>query len=142
MEDFNADLVHAFPKGYPPGLQIISHGCDECDQLQVDFVGREWDTITPEAIERHYTDLPLLTSDAFRYFLPAFLRAAAANSSSSVAEFLMYSLAPSGLRDSEVSEFSPLQRSLVVRFLDLLAARGQYIQDKVWTKTRVRWQPA
>ena len=139
--DFDAELLRAFPIEYPPDLRIVSHECDECSQLHDDFVQRTWASLTESAVNQHYTDLPLFTREAFRYFLPAHLRAACANPNAKIAEFLLYQLGPSGIHTSELSKYSSAQRALVVKFLDNLQ-RVEVIDHKTWTKARARWAPA
>lgn len=141
MEGFVVDLLREFPSDYSPQLQVVPCDCDECRELAVDFTGHKWTAIADTTIDRHAMSLPLFTPEGLRYFIPAFLRAALARPESDIMEFLMYSLGPSGVQISELSQFTDSQRGVIVKFLNLMADAGACSRDKLWTKTCKRWQP-
>jgi hypothetical protein len=65
---------------YPEGAKITNcswQNCDECAEIAREFEGRTWKTLTDVAFLRRYeAALALMTPEAFRYYLPAFMRAA------------------------------------------------------------------
>src|SRR5579862_9467777 len=49
--------------------------CDECTELAEKFRGKNWQLVPFETLFWERGSLPLFTTEAFRYYLPAFLRA-------------------------------------------------------------------
>jgi hypothetical protein len=139
-KEFEVDLQRAFPADYPLNLTIAPCDCEECAELRQDFAEYTWIDLPASIIRKHYAHLSLLGNEAFRYYLPALLRVAIANTDSNIAEWLMYSLAPSGMHASDLAQFSAVQRNKVVSYLDFIALDNDLTQDKVWQKSRARWQ--
>src|SRR5438270_13812260 len=50
--------------------------CDECANLARTFRSKNWQSVPLEILFLERGSLPLFTAEAFRYYLPAFLRAA------------------------------------------------------------------
>jgi len=69
-------ILSAFCHVRYPGDNSIVAGrcCDEEEQIIKDFKGKQWFEITPEIIDYHYDSLPLLSSEAYCYFLPRYLQ--------------------------------------------------------------------
>lgn len=59
---------------YPGDERITDHkGCLECQEIAAYFRGTSWRDHTIEKLWEHRTALSLFTSEAFHYFLPAFM---------------------------------------------------------------------
>ncbi len=73
-----AELVEAIRALFPPGLPlspaaIIAHACEECQDVSASFAERQWPEIPADDIDAHHDSLPLLTPEAYREFLPAYM---------------------------------------------------------------------
>jgi hypothetical protein len=66
----------AFPVEEPPSADRVRNDhCPECAETSEIFLGRRWTDITVEDLAGNPA-LPLLTSGAFRYYLPALMTCA------------------------------------------------------------------
>ena len=81
------------------------HDCVECSEIRNALAGVTWPDITPQFLEEHDGDLPLLTREAYVLFLPAWLREAVLRPSGPVAGMLMVNLgdkaSPAGFSSSQ-----------------------------------------
>jgi len=67
-------LIHlAFPSEPFEGVVTRGCKCDECEELQKSLRGHSWTDLTDETFEAQFGGLPLLSPEAFRSFLPAWL---------------------------------------------------------------------
>lgn len=84
MEDEERALVaqieQAFTNtSYPPEVKITNckWNCPECTEITEAFHGKHWSSLTDVAALRYNSAaLSLFTPEAFRFYLPAYLRAA------------------------------------------------------------------
>ena len=118
---------------YPGDDNIAPHECDECEELREAFRRKDWRTIDPGTVRKNYDKLVLLTHEARRSFLPAYLLVSLKEFSSEndVLEFTIYNLCPEAnsrwFRDAERQDyerkrravFSERERADVVAFLEL-----------------------
>jgi hypothetical protein len=97
-------VLDAFPRNTPPNAnEIVSHDCEECDQLKNDFDGLAWWEADNAFIGANFDKLPLFTPAAYQYYLPAYILAALTprdEDDDTLIEFLVYSWSPSSA-DSE-----------------------------------------
>jgi len=95
LRGLDAKIQRAFD-AQPIPTEIVTHECEECERLSVDFRSVAWHDLPEELIEKHYSQLPLLSPVAFAYYVPAYLRFAVHdfNRDSRVLQFLVYSIAP------------------------------------------------
>jgi hypothetical protein len=63
-------VLEAF-NSVPKPEHIAAHDCDECKELSKDLKDRDWHDLEPELIDFVAWEMPLLTPEASRYFLPA-----------------------------------------------------------------------
>ena len=126
-----AKLSHVFAdEPIPTG--IVTHECEECERLSADFSSIRWRDLSEELIEKHYSQLPLLSPPAFAYYIPAYLRFALHdfNTDSRVLQFLVHSIAP---RDDENPEwkrerfrhFTREQIDVLQEFLQLVVEQDE-----------------
>ncbi len=86
---------------YPNGV-IAPHECDKCLDLRETFVNENWQTIDSKILEENYSKMPLFSSEAFHYFLPAFLIYSLDNFNDNlVCQFTIYTLSSS---EKEIKE--------------------------------------
>jgi hypothetical protein len=150
--ELEASIRLAFARVVRPAKDLIAlHQCDECEELRCAFVSQRWEAMSGELIERHYVSLPLLSPEAFVYFLPAYILHSLDHFSptSTVAEFTVYAVSPGansdlGLEDWAVQRLAPFtneQASAVDQFLELVERDedvGPYISDISERRERFR----
>jgi len=56
-----------------PPQPVTACDCDECRDVRANLGHLRWNQLLPPAIDKHFGSLPLLTDDAFRALLPAYL---------------------------------------------------------------------
>ena len=80
----------------PPEDQIALHECEECAELRAAFAGIRWDAMEDALVEAHENSLPLLSPEAFAYFLPAFMLYAVDHLTwrDSPSEYTVYAVGP------------------------------------------------
>jgi hypothetical protein len=135
-------ITGAFRKvRYPGDANLIGHPCDECFQLQRDFSGQVPRTMSRDIIDKHHSDLPLLTDEAKQFFLPAFLIASIRQPESPVTEFVIYQL-DTDHRWTPSDGYTPAQRAAIRSYLDYIEMLldGQHTEDiasarEKWSKT-------
>lgn len=78
-DELIALIEQAFADTVYPGDDKIINGshCEECAGIAEAFIGKRWSSLTDVKFLRRYESaLNLMYSEAFRYYLPAFMRAA------------------------------------------------------------------
>ena len=124
----------------PKDDNIICHECDECFRLYESLRGHTAGEISDAWIEENFDKLPLLTDDAKRFFLPAFLRVAALKPDSLVAQFVLYSLADD-FRMQPSGGYSARQKQAVRDYLIHIEPRmGEYGRE-YFEKASALWPP-
>jgi hypothetical protein len=111
---------------YPGHERIALHECEECEEIRQSFRGRTPDTLPDETIHSHFGSLPLLSPEAFRYFIPAYMRYSLEHPDSTVAQFILYRLAPQDFDDFDSERFrlfTPRERGAVIAFLEFLKSK-------------------
>ncbi len=91
MPDVIEIIQTAFPRKRIEG-PVTKHRCIECDSLNDMLAGHRWDEISNDLIDDNYEVLPLISDDAYLKILPAWLKRAADNPNSLVAEMLLINL--------------------------------------------------
>lgn len=136
--DLMQRIVEAFTQTpYPGDGRIALHQCEECEGIRQDFRGQSPTTLRRDVIEHHFDSLPMLSPDAFHYFIPAYMRYAIDHPDSNVARFAEYSLAPTDYDDfwrERFLLFTPSQKDAVIAFLEFLktqyATTGQLVEGE------------
>lgn len=117
----------------PSAERIALHECEECAEVRTAFAQYDWEHVPDEVIEQHKDALPLLSAEAFAYYLPAYLLYGIRHFSpdSAATELTIYSLAPTA-EDEDDEERAEWKRGklknltrgqieAVCGFLDLVA---------------------
>ena len=108
---------------YPGNDAIALHECLECQDIRRDFRRQSPWTIEASVLERRYDSQPLLSPQAFQYFLPAYMIYALGHLNSLVAQFTQYSLAPTDFDDwhrQRFSRFTTSQKASIIAFLEFM----------------------
>jgi hypothetical protein len=133
LEQVRAKVRSAFAdvRPPPPGLVALCP-CEECCGVRNDLgtdIPSDWGEVSPDKIVANFDKLPLLTPQAFHYFLPAFMSYALGHWQSSVWEFTVYMLTPNRGRDvpeqwcrDRFCGLSTEQMQAIYAFLDLVLA--------------------
>jgi hypothetical protein len=107
-----------------PRDDLIEHACEECFALRDAFAGRRWTDIPTAQVHEHYSELPLFSPIAHRYYLPAFMIAATDRTCRSdlpILDMVIYDLCPQHREDERYSvrfgQFSPEQLRAMARWL-------------------------
>jgi hypothetical protein len=115
---------------YPKGI-IAPHECDECQEVRRTFKNKNWKTIEPEILEENFGIIPLFSSEAFHFFLPAYLIYSLEHFSEkydTVCEYTIYAVTPdkksikntSNYWQEKFKEFTLEQMNCIYEFLDLV----------------------
>jgi len=133
-------LVTAFADCPAPSSDDIApHQCEECEAVRQAFSGHTPWSLPRATIHEHFADLALLSSTAYRYFLPAYLylalHCAPGTLDEEVRQFSIYSLLPSATSDSEwfaarFLAFTRPELEAVVAVLEVLATDPLHEYDR------------
>ena len=79
---FIEKVYNVFPRKVDPpqGSDVIVYhpdGADYVEEVIKDFSGKLWRELPPETLFKHRLNVTFMTDAAFRYYLPAFMRAIA-----------------------------------------------------------------
>lgn len=74
-------------------LQITPHACPECDEVAENLAKHTVKSLPPNLIDHHSTALPLLSPEAFHYWLPAWMIRALDDPDGDVIELTIFQLA-------------------------------------------------
>ncbi len=85
-------LIGAFPPRIVEGT-VAPHDCPECLELRRGLTGMTWLDVPIAFIREHSDVLPLLSPEAYRAFLPAWLRQGVLEAEGEVADVLLVHLA-------------------------------------------------
>ena len=119
--DLATAVIEAWAATPPPARDNIApHPCEECDDIRDYLDGRDPTTFDTEALLGCIWDLPLLSAEAKRYYLPAWLLDSIRNPQGSDAtDALIYAL-DSDHRWDPAGGYTEAQRATVVRYLEAM----------------------
>jgi hypothetical protein len=136
IDELVASIEEAFDvESRPRDDQLAAHRCPECDALCATLRGVRWTDLDDTTIDENFDKLPLLTTEAFHYYLPAYMRRGVQHpvevglGLSEVLQFVIYSLCDKDLpadhwwRD-RVKRFGPGQEQVIVTLLRWVVALG------------------
>lgn len=119
----------------PPADRIAPHPCAECDELAEDLKGRDPLNIPSDRLEYHRSDLPLLSAEAKRYFLPAWLIGSIDDTESDLTDALIMNLDSDHRQDG----YSDSRKAVIRDYLDYIRARGDNIHPHCLASAEARW---
>jgi hypothetical protein len=132
----DANILHemdaAFPDSGPPAEDrlVLKASADAPDagELREEFAGRTWKSLTLEFLRRHTLAIFLMTPEAFRYYLPAYMSVSITNPDEAdvIPETLVSALNPSAKVDeayktARLTAFDAAQKRVIASFLGFLA---------------------
>lgn len=130
--DLQQNITDAFADlRRPAGGEIVGHDCDECSRIRSDLAPYAWSQVPGEVLEYHCDSFPLLTPQAFRYYLPGFVIYALNNPDSAVARWVIENLRDLGQpNDFWVSraEFTEPQKTAIRKVLHFIYESPQFRQ--------------
>ncbi|MEQ8673540.1 MAG: hypothetical protein RLP44_05820 [Aggregatilineales bacterium] len=98
---------------YPEDGRIVDDRfhCYECEDMHNAFVDKQWQSLTDAVYLRHHKEMSILTPAAFRYFLPAYMRAAVVDpvQADLAADYIVYSLTPPSERQDEIHKANEMK---------------------------------
>ena len=112
----------------PAQLELISHRCCECDELAADLHPHGAFDLPEAVFARHVWDLPLLSDDGKRYYLPAWLLRALEADDPGAADAVIYAL-DSDHRWSPSTPYTGEQWLVVDQWLAAVAADEKSLRD-------------
>ena|SRR5438093_1039220 len=138
--------------------KMIHHDCGECSELRDDFCKYDRLDVPLEVVSYHFADLPLLSPQARRYYLPSFLLRAIEAGNLGIIESLIFHLYTEDFDDEAGQRycltFTEQERNAICAFLEYVAlvykdnwskddeyltqARKTWCERKPRTKSRTR----
>jgi len=131
LETLKQKVISAFADvPYPKG-KIAPHECEECCDVSKTFANKNWKTIKPTILEENPCVMPLFSSEAFHFFLPAYLVYSLEHFSEkydTVCEFTIYAVTPdkksiknnSDYWREKFKDFTLEQMDCIYEFLDFV----------------------
>lgn len=129
---------------YPRDDRLVSapHLGGEYAEIAAAFKGRTWSSLDLEFLRYHHASLFFLTPEAYRYFLPAYLRVSVLSyrKADLIPGSVLYSLTPPADPGPDKDEFlsrvatlSQGQKRVIRRFLEYLrdAHRGGFLRGEI-----------
>lgn len=121
QKELIAHLLDAFPPK-PFAGEVTSHDCSDCAEIRAMLGGATWWSIPGHFIQQHADHLPLLTKDAYKAFLPAWLCEAVSHPAGDTAALVMVNL-----RDGTFApNFSHQESFAVVRVAKWIAEQNGF----------------
>jgi hypothetical protein len=129
----------AFDGLAPPAHDsVVAHDCDECFDLRDLIAGRTIEALDPETREAIRWDLPLLSDEAKRYYLPVWLHGAIDDPRGDFAAALLFAL-DSDHRWSPEGGYSDEQRAVITRFLEFMIDHAEGSDAYALERAIGRW---
>ena len=124
----------------PADDALVAHECEECANLQDALRGQSPEELSDAWVQKSFDQLPFMSDDAKRFYLPAYLRVAARAPDSTVAQFVLFALT-SDHRWQPVGGYTSPQRLAVSDFLAYIEPMSDTLQKEDIAKARERWKP-
>jgi hypothetical protein len=134
IEHLKSEIIKVFAEVEQPAKDnIVLHECEECRGVRNDFTNVKWQKASGELLENNYDKIPLLSPEAFNYFLPAYLLYTLNNFNddfSVVCDYTLYAITPeknwkdengniSSYWKEKFSLFTTAQMNAIYHFLEL-----------------------
>ncbi len=115
--------------------EVTPHRCEECDELAVNLDGLSPLEVQLDLLYHHRWDLPLLSEEAKRYYLPAWMLASIQEPDSDFTDALVMNLDS----DHRNGGYSEVQKSVVLDYLRYIRDRGSHLDDHAIERAERRW---
>ncbi len=117
-------IERAFPIKNPPTKVTPDLTHPEHVEVSADFLGKAWTEMPQASLEYNWEALNFLTPEAFRYYLPAYMRASLLDPDSNIFQGAMFALELSKINPEwtldRFAGLTKLQREAILRFLRFL----------------------
>ena len=137
------EVYNAFSSVPKPNYdQITPHRCLECDEIRDEFSKYSVRDLPAEVVKANHSSLPLLSSEALRYYLPRYIDHALSTSNDDVAQFLLFELTPKDgnePQEERLRVFSPEERAVISRFLGFIEKDFSNVNREDFEVGKVRW---
>ena len=131
-EELARKIEAAFAKTpYPEKENLSREGTpEEKKEVQDAFAGKHWKELSRDTLYSYYRELPMFTAEAFRFFLPAFLRVAVLHHPrhDPLGDAVVLFLSPSTPEypksfqihfQNQVNLFTEQERRMIINFLEV-----------------------
>ena len=123
----------------PADDALVCHECEECHHLRADLRGRTPEELPDAWVEGSFDQLPLMSDDAKRYYLPAYLRVAARHPQSTVTMFVLFALSADHRWQPE-GGYTRAQRQAILDFLAFIEPHVDPSETADVIAARRRWR--
>lgn len=135
QKELIAHLLDAFPpKAFHGG--VVADNCPECAEILATFGGATWWSIPCHFIRKHADHLPLLTKEAYKAFLPAWMCEAVSEPTGKTAALLMVNLG----EGSFAPDFSQQESYAVVQVANWIAEKNGSGAEDSMTSIMQKWE--
>lgn len=139
-DNLSHEIERAFAGVENPGKDKLVEYPDHWESPEVveSFADMHWDAVPLDTLVKHRLSLPLFTAEAFRFYLPAFLRAAVLHPAAvdTLTENAFYMLTPPESIGPEMEQFlarisglSAQQKAVIAKFIKLYNERETSYPD-------------
>ena len=129
-------VLEAFEHEVAPRFdQIAPHPCAECDELARDLINKDPLDVPLDRLEYHCWDLPLLSSEAKRFFLPAWLFRSIEQPASDFTDALIMNLDSDHRQDG----YSEGERAVILDYLRYISSVGDDLDENTIRSAEERW---
>lgn len=140
QKELIAHLLDAFPPKAFSG-EVASHNCAECQEIRATLGGASWWSVPAAFIQKHSDHLPLLTQQAYKAFLPAWMCEAVSQPSGETAALLLGNL----MEGAFASYFSQQESYAVVQVAKWIAEKNGFGTEdpanmEAVTTIRQKWE--
>ncbi|MEZ4504203.1 MAG: DUF6714 family protein [Dehalococcoidia bacterium] len=132
-----AEAVRTAWADTPPPEVIAPHLCDECQDITEALQGRPPDTVL-EAVPGAVWDLPLLSDEAKRYYLPGWLLPSLEDPRSDATGALLFAL-DSDHRWEPEGGYTEAQRTTIARYLEAMIDHVDEYESHELQRALERW---
>lgn len=119
QKELLAHLLDAFPPKVFCG-EVVPHDCPAHPELRTVLSGATWWSVPASFVQKHSGALALLTKEAYKAFLPAWLGEAISNPAGESASFLMRNLREGGF----APDFSQQESYAVIQVVKWIAEKN------------------
>jgi hypothetical protein len=144
IEQLKSEVIKVFAEVEQPAKgNIVLCECEECRGVRKDFTNIKWQKASDKLLEGNYDKIPLLSPEAFNYFLPAYLLYTLNNFDgmfSDVCEYTLYAVTPNknwkdengsvtSFWKEKFSLFTSAQMNVIYHFLESARQNPIYSND-------------
>lgn len=119
QKELLAHLLDAFPPRAFSG-DVVAHDCPQCSEIRATLGGASWWSVPGHFIRKHADHLPLLTKEAYKAFLPAWMNEAVNDPTGEIGALLIGNLAEGRF----ASDYSQQESYAVIQVVKWIAEKN------------------